>query len=161
MRRAAVFLFILLLASFPSAADPLMEGVLFRMEVARGEPLTAAQKSRFIYVAKDLERRLFTARRAFIYRLTEALDVSDGVILKAIPIELPVTQPFINRDALVTKLEATLETKFSDSIKHAVGEIDAERLRDVKTAVNEQLKELADLSGLSEKAVRKLMPPIR
>ncbi len=161
MRSAAAFLFLLLLTSFPAVASPLMEGVLFRMEVARGEPLDAAQKSRFIYVAKDIERRLFTARRSFIYRLAKALDVSDGVVLKAIPVELPITQPFINRDALVAALEATLDTKFSDTIKNAVGEIDTERLKDVKATVKEQLKELADISGLPEETVRKLMPPIR
>lgn len=160
MRWAPLFA-LLLLAAFPAAADQLMEGVLFRMEVARGEPLNAAEKTRFIYAAKDLERRLFTARRAFTYRLAEALGTNDGVILKAVPIELPVTQPFINRDALISALEATLETRFSDSIKKKLGEIDAERLKDVKAAVNEQLKELASISGLPEETVRKLMPPIR
>jgi len=160
MRWAPLFA-LFLLAAFPAAADQLMEGVLFRMEVARGEPLNATEKTRFIYAAKDLERRLFTARRAFTYRLAEALGVNDGVILKAVPVELPVTQPFINRDALISALEATLEARFSDSTKKKLGEIDAERLKDVKAAVKEQLKELAGISGLPEETVRKLMPPIR
>ena len=153
-------LFVAVILSGQALSQSLLSETLTNIESTLGRSLTPGERGRYIYAAKDAERRFNGIRRAYVFTAAESVGVSDGDIGHMVTKEIGVFRP-IDDEALTKKVTEIKGRPLSADERAAFVSVDQVRKENAENVRIGLIVELSKITGLDTKVVAKMLPQVR
>jgi|GEM_PF-5002567 len=162
MRKQFALLVLLVALALPgqALAQSLLSETLKSIESTLGRSFTSGERGRYIYAAKDSERRFNRIRRAYVYSTAEAVGIADGDIGHMVSKEVGVFSP-IAEDLLLKKIAEAKGRQANADERKALATVDQARKEDAQDVRIGLIAELSKITGLDTKVIAKMLPLVR